>query len=238
MSHPQAPTIPGLFITGTGTEVGKTYAAALIANTLRQAGRRVGVYKPAASGCRLQDGELVSDDAVLLWEAAGKPADLHHVCPQRFEKPLAPHLAARAEGREIDRTLLCDGLDFWRNQSDFLIVEGAGGLLSPIDDREYFADLAHDFGLPLVIVAQNALGVINNTLLTLHAAKTWRGGLPIAGVILNRARPLDPNDASVESNRRELQARIGNLLLGEIGWNATEIAPELDWIALAQCNNG
>jgi dethiobiotin synthetase len=223
----------GLFITGTNTDIGKTYVTALIANALHRAGRRVGVYKPAASGCRREGGQLVSDDAAKLWEAAGKPGDLHHVCPQRFEKPLAPHLAARAEGREIDRTLLRDGLNFWRERSEILLVEGAGGLLSPIDDHEYFADLAHDFGFPLIVVSKNALGTINHTMLTLHAAKTWRGGLPIAGVILNRPQPLSAIDASLETNRRQLEARLGKLILGEIGWKATKIDAEIDWMALA-----
>src|SRR5208282_3703916 len=108
---------PGLFITGTDTGVGKTYVTALIARSLAASGRRVGVYKPAASGClRDAQGSLLSDDAVTVWEAAGRPGDLQHVCPQRFSAPLAPHLAARAEGREIDADLLRRGLEFWRSR--------------------------------------------------------------------------------------------------------------------------
>src|SRR5688572_27332873 len=101
----------GLFITGTDTGVGKTYVAALIAGALVTAGRTVGVYKPTASGCRREGGELISDDAVALWEAAGRPGELERACPQRFAAPLAPHLAARAEGREVDAALLRSGLD-------------------------------------------------------------------------------------------------------------------------------
>ena len=113
----QTNDLPGLFITGTDTGVGKTYVAALIARSLVASGRRVGVYKPAASGCiRDAHGCLVSDDAVALWEAAGRPSDLEHVCPQRFAAPLAPHLAARGEGREIDANLLRSGLDYWRSR--------------------------------------------------------------------------------------------------------------------------
>ena len=82
---------PGLFITGTDTGVGKTYVAALIARSLAASGRRVGVYKPAASGCpRDPDGRLVSGDAVALWEAAGQPGELEYVCPQCFAAPLGP----------------------------------------------------------------------------------------------------------------------------------------------------
>jgi dethiobiotin synthetase len=156
-------SIPGLFITGTDTDVGKTYVAALIAHQLTTAGYRVGVYKPAASGCRLENSRLISDDALLLWHAAGEPGEFEKVCPQCFLAPLAPHLAARAEGKKIDGKLLRDGLKYWLARSDIVLVEGAGGLLSPLSDNDYVADLAHDFGFPLVVVARNALGTINHT---------------------------------------------------------------------------
>jgi dethiobiotin synthetase len=225
--------LPGLFITGTDTDVGKTYVGALIAKSLHQAGYRVGVYKPAASGCRREAGELVSDDAFALWQAAGRPGTLDRVCPQRFEAPLAPHLAARAEGREIDRDLLRDGLNYWRERSDILLVEGAGGLFAPIDDNESFADLAHDFGFPLVIVSKNALGTINHTLLTLHAAKTVHGGLPVAGIVLNHSSPPNSNDLSIITNRRELESRCSVPILGEVFWKTEMFDAEIDWYKLA-----
>jgi len=177
---------PGLFITGTDTEVGKTYVAALIARSLRAAGRRVGVYKPAASGCREVEGELAADDAVLLWEAAGRPGELDRVCPQRFRAALAPHLAAREEGKELDPDLLRTGIEYWRARSDVVVVEGAGGLMSPLGDDEYVADLANDLGFPLVIVARNSLGTINHTLQTLIAAATFRDGLTRSTVRFRR----------------------------------------------------
>src|SRR3954470_17219120 len=138
----------GLFISGTGTGVGKTYVAALIARALRESGLRVGVYKPVASGCELRNGELVSPDAISLWTAAGQPRTLEEVCPQRFAAPLAPHLAARAEGRRVDANLLRAGIEPWREASDIVLVEGAGGLMSPIGDDDYNADLADVFGYP------------------------------------------------------------------------------------------
>src|ERR1044071_7239479 len=123
-------TAKGLFITGTGTGVGKTYVAALVAQALRGAGVRVGVYKPVASGCERHGDELVSPDAVALWEAAGRPATMANVCPQLFAAPLAPHLAARVEGRRVNATLLREGIGYWRETSDVVLVEGAGGLMS------------------------------------------------------------------------------------------------------------
>jgi dethiobiotin synthetase len=213
---------PGLFITGTDTEVGKTYVGALIAKNLCMRGLRVGVYKPAASGCRWDGSRLISDDAERLWEAAGRPGTFDKVCPQCFAAPVAPHLAARAEGKEIDLALLRSGIDYWREQSDVVIAEGAGGLLSPIGDLETVADLARDFGYPLIVVAKNVLGVINHVLLTLHAARTLYGGLPVVGIVLNHPAPPG-NDASLAGNAREIALHTETPILAEVAWNATEV---------------
>jgi dethiobiotin synthetase len=218
----------GLFITGTDTEVGKTYVGALIARALVKKGFRVGVYKPAASGCRREGERLVSDDAVQLWEAAGRPGPLEKVCPQCFSTPLAPHLAARAEGKEVDVELLRSGLEYWRGRSDVVLVEGAGGLLSPISDSECAFDLARDFGFPLVIVARNVLGVINHTLLMLHAARTLHGGLPVAGIILNHPAPPG-DDRSLATNAQEIQRHGQAPILVEVPWNAGQIDLPPHW---------
>lgn len=224
--------VPGLFVTGTDTEVGKTYVAALIARQLAAAGHRLGVYKPAASGCRREDGRIVSDDAVALWNAAGRPGELDRVCPQRFQAPLAPHLAARAEGRELDGGLLRSGLEFWQTRSDVILVEGVGGLMSPMGEEDYVADLAWDFGFPLIVVSRNTLGTINQTLQTLIAATGFRDGLRIAGVVLNNPRaPSD--DASLVTNRRELTARCAAPMLAEVAWQSRQFDTEVDWFAAA-----
>jgi dethiobiotin synthetase len=222
----------GLFITGTDTGVGKTYVAALIARTIVVAGRRVGVYKPAASGCRRGPAGLVSDDAVALWEAAGRPGDLDRVCPQRFEAPLAPHLAARAEGKCLDHGLLRDGLRYWQTRSEIVLVEGAGGLMSPLGEQHYVADLAREFGFPLLVVARNVLGTINATLQTLLAASVL-GGLRVAGVVLNNA-PQPAGDHSLATNRRELAARCNSPLLAEVACGATDFDAAVDWFALGR----
>jgi len=223
---------PGLFITGTDTEVGKTYVTALMARALRAAGRRVGVYKPAASGCRREGERIVSDDAVALWQAAGRPGELDRVCPQRFLAPLAPHLAARAEGRRLDAQLLRDGLGYWQARSEIILVEGVGGLMSPLGEEEYVADLAYDFGFPLVVVARNVLGTINATLQTLITAAAFRDGLPIAGVVLNNPAAA-PHDASLSTNRSELASRCVPPVLGEVAFGGGRLDAEVDWYGLA-----
>ena len=225
--------IPGLFITGTDTGVGKTEVACRIAGWLRRAGYRVGVYKPAASGCTVCDGQMIAGDARLLWEAAGQPSDLGQVCPQQFLAPLAPPLAARAEGRQVDAALLRSGLDVWKRQSDIVLVEGAGGLMSPLSDEDYVADLAYDCGFPLIVVAPNMLGVINQTLQTLITAFTFREGLAVAGIVLNDVGRDVRDDASVESNYDQLVAHCVPPVLARLGFGSVEFTPPVDWYAIA-----
>jgi dethiobiotin synthetase len=222
----------GVFITGTSTGVGKTYVAVLIARALRDAGNRVGVYKPVASGCEMRGGRLVSPDANALWEAAGQPGTLEHVCPQMFAAPLAPHLAARAEGRRVDTALLRTGIDYWRETSDIVVVEGAGGLMSPISDENYNADLAEAFGYPLVVVAANELGTINATLQTLITASTCRDGLQVAGIVLNSHRKVE-GDPSIESNADELARRCVPPLLAVVE-HGGGFDGAVDWIHVGQ----
>lgn len=222
----------GLFITGTDTEVGKTYVAAEIARLLAQ-NYRVGVYKPVASGCAAgESGVLVSGDAMRLWEAAGQPLTLSEVCPQPFVAPLAPHQAARREGRHVDAELLRRGLVAWGDY-DIVIVEGAGGLMSPLSDDDFTIDLAWEFGYPLVVVVPNRLGAINHCLQTLITAATYRDGLPIAGIVLNHPAAAD-GDESVATNREDLQERCVPSLLAEVPWQAgIGGLAEVDWFSLA-----
>ena len=216
-------------MTGTDTGVGKTYVTALIAGMLRHSGRRVGVYKPVASGCLWQDERLISEDAIRLWQAAGRPGSLEAVCPQRFAAPLAPPLAAAAEGRQVDPLLLRSGLQYWLDHADVVLIEGAGGLMSPVTDNEFVADLAEDFGFPLLVVAANVLGVINQTLQTLIVASTFRDGLDVAGVVLNHPQPPRPDDPSVHTNRRELERHCVPPVLAELGWQADTFDTDVAW---------
>lgn len=239
---------PGLFITGSDTGVGKTYVAALIARALRKQGHTVGVYKPVASGCR--EGatgsasagtgkargtrRLISEDAELLWKAAGRPGNLESVCPQMFRAPLAPHLAAAEEGRQVNAKLLRTGVRYWCERSDFVLVEGAGGLMSPVTDDEYNADLARDFGYPLVVVVPNRIGAINQALQTLVTAATFKDGLPVAGVVLNQTVADSGVDPSLTTNGRELAARSVAPLVAEVQYSDRHLSFDLNWLEMAQ----
>ena len=221
----------GLFITGTNTGVGKTYVGGLIAHALVETGHRVGVYKPVESGCRRQGRQLVAGDAELLWNAAGRPGTLEAVCPQRFEAPLAPPQAARAEGKDVDRQLIRSGFSVWRSSYEIVLVEGAGGLLSPVSDEDLNADVAADLGLPLLIVASNELGTINATLQTVVSAKSVVPQLEIKGVVLSQNAPRR-DDPSLATNAAEITARCDAPLLASIRFGEAAPQPDVDWAAL------
>jgi len=222
----------GLFVTGTDTDVGKTYITAMIARQLVAEGQRVAVYKPVASGCENVNGTLVSEDATTLWEATGRHGALDSVCPQRFAAPLSPHRAAQQDGKQVDEEQLRVGLTAAASDCDVVLIEGAGGLLSPISADEFNADLAFDFGYPMIVVAANGLGVINQTLQTLVTAETFREGIGVAGVILNDRH--DCSDLSCRTNAEDLRDRSVPPLLAEVAFASKSISPRVDWLTIAE----
>jgi len=227
----------GLFVAGTGTDVGKTYVAALIVRQLVAEGHHVGVYKPVASGCRRCGAELISDDALALWHAAGRPGALAGVCPQRFAAPLAPPLAARAEADQVDEERLLSGLDAWQRRSEIVVMEGVGGLLSPVSNTLYSADLAAACGYPLVIVAANVLGTINAALQTLRTARGYGEGLTVAAVVVNDVGETQ-GDPSAENNRMEIERRYQLSTVTAVAWKGQSFDRRIDWFDMAKGNVG
>lgn len=172
----------GIFVTGTDTGVGKTIVAATLARLLRMNGVSVGVMKPVTSGCREEDGRLVSDDALLLCQAAEIPVS-DDVAPYRLREALAPADAARVDGVRIDFSAIKESFARLASRYQYVIVEGAGGLMVPLSGGMLVADLARELELPLLVVARPGLGTINHTVLTCFAAQQM--GLQVAGVIVN-----------------------------------------------------
>lgn len=205
----------GVFVTGTGTEVGKTVVAATIARTLAAEGRRVAVFKPAVTG--LEDpGET---DHALLRRAAGSSQSDAEIAPYRYRPPVSPHLAAEQAGERIDPTRLLDTAHAAAASADFLVCEGVGGLLVPLVGRfcnptsdksappPYLVrDLAAALGYPLVVVASPGLGTINHTLLTLEAARG--AGLEVAMAVLT---PWAADPSEVERSNRKTIAALGKV---------------------------
>ncbi|HXE98611.1 MAG TPA: dethiobiotin synthase [Dongiaceae bacterium] len=172
----------GIFVTGTDTGVGKTIVAATLARLLRMNGVSVGVMKPVTSGCREESGQLVSDDARLLCQGAGISVT-EDIAPYRLREPLAPAEAARIDGVRIDFAAIKASFDRLASLYQYVIVEGAGGLMVPLSGGLLVADLARELDLPLLVVARPGLGTINHTVLTCFAAQQL--GLQVAGVIIN-----------------------------------------------------
>lgn len=173
----------GLFVTGTDTGVGKTMVTAVLARVLRLRGVNVGVMKPVTSGCREQDGELISDDAELLAWAAGVECS-HDVAPYRLREPIVPVDAAKMDGVKIDFNHIAECYRRLTARYDFVLVEGAGGLMVPLNGGMLVADLIRHLGLPLLVVARPDLGTINHTVLTCFAATQME--LEVSGVVVNR----------------------------------------------------
>lgn len=209
---------PRLFFAGTDTDVGKTYVASLAARVIHKLGFKVGVYKPVASGCPTKKGQLVAEDAVSLWEAAGKPLSLELVCPQRFSAPLAPPEAAAAEHKQVNATQLADGLTVWEENVDLVIVEGAGGLFSPLADGTLNIDLIEQLQASVIVVAANRLGAIHQTLSTCEAAA--RRGIQPVGIVL--CDPTGTADGSASSNSQQIEKYCSVPILGTIPFQGTE----------------
>lgn len=204
----------GVLISGTDTDVGKTFVTAIIARQLVESGIRLGVYKPACSGARMVDGQLCWDDIEVLTQA-GRIEDRGRICPQRFEAPLAPPVAARQAGQTVDWHLIQSGLTDWEQHADFVVVEGVGGLLCPLTESHSVADFAIWSGLPLIIVARLGLGTINHTLLTLEAAETR--GIQVEGVILNDVDNSAGTPAAT-TNKKELERLCPVPILGTVSF--------------------
>jgi len=203
--------VRGFFVTGTGTEVGKTVVAALIARTLAGAGERVAVFKPAVTG--LDDpGEA---DHELLRRAAGSKQADDEIAPYRYGPPASPHLAASLAGGEIDSERLRAAAASAAEGADRLVCEGVGGLLVPLAAGYTVRDLAVDLALPLIVAASSGLGTINHTLLTLEAARS--AGLEVAMVVLT---PWPDVPSTVEASNLETIAALGAVRV--------ETVPQLD----------
>ncbi|RLS28562.1 MAG: dethiobiotin synthase [Planctomycetota bacterium] len=232
--------IPGLFVTGTDTDVGKTAVATVLVRLVVAQGIRVGVYKPVASG--VVYGQ--AGDKERLWEAAGRPLDAAAVCPQAFAAPLAPPHAARLEGRSVDEELLLSGLDPWLKTSDFLVVEGAGGLFSPLSENLLNADVARGIGLPLVVVDAARLGCIGRTLATCLAARSV--GLEVAAIVLSHLHEDHGADASTPTSAAAiasagaaaLAVRLPGVAVTILGHGHGDFTPTLDWLALGRLSAG
>ncbi len=187
------------FITGTDTGIGKTYAACKLIHDYVAQGHKVVGMKPVAAGCEFIDGEWVNEDVLRLTQASNVKAPHELINPYSFTAPIAPHIAAEKAGVEIEIEVIKQAFDQLAKMADIVIVEGAGGFLVPLNNRQSMADLAAALDIPLILVVGMKLGCINHALLTLEAIKARQ--LDLQGWIANQIEPgmvvYDENIAAI-----------------------------------------
>ncbi len=181
----------GIFITGTDTNVGKTYIACQIAAELKSRNINVIPRKPVETGCKLINGLLHPNDADLLLKASGSNITLDEVCPNRFSPAISPQIAASHAGKLITLNQLVDSCTNSISQQNFLLVEGAGGFYSPICNQSTNADLAKELNLPVILVVEDKLGAVNQALLAVCAIDKYQ--LEINAIVLNKCSSSSQN---------------------------------------------
>jgi len=206
-------SVPGIFITGTDTGVGKTAVAAGLLVGLRAAGVRAAGMKPVAAGCVATPAGLRNDDAELLLALSPSGLAYETVNPFAFERPRAPHLEALRCGEPIDMGRIVAARDEIARAAGFVVVEGAGGWRVPLGDGLQTRDLARALGYPVLLVVGLRLGCISHALLSAEAIAA--DGLALAGWA---AVALDPAYEDVVETLETLSARIDAPLFGEIPW--------------------
>lgn len=246
MFEPPPLTTPGLFVTGTGTDVGKTTVACAILAAWRERARRarLGVCKPFSSGCARDREGLLSEDAQSLARAAGCAAPRSVVSPVCYAPPLAPAVAAEAEDRGPDWTAVSAALTALDRDHDAVLIEGVGGTRVPLDPaypRFMVAEFARALAYPVLVVADAGLGTLNHTLLTIECLTNLE--CRVVGLVLNDCEPGDDGtDPSRRTNARWLERLTGVKVLahvpagrpmapgsGEAGARAVAAVAGVDW---------
>jgi dethiobiotin synthetase len=207
----------GIFVTGTGTEIGKTVVAAVLARSLADHGASVAAFKPALTGmdefpdydeatAKAADSVVGLPDHAILRVAARSSQSDDEIAPFRFDPPMSPHLAAGLAGVEIDPDRVMAAARSAADGVDAIVCEGAGGLLVPLAPSWNMRSCAVELGYPLVVVAPPGLGTINHTLLTVESARSV--GLKVAAVVLN---PWPEDPTPIETDNRETIAALSGI---------------------------
>lgn len=191
----------GLFVTGTDTDVGKTWVGSLLIEALIAQGIRVQPRKPLESGWPSDPKDITNTDAWQLANTAGQLKNLDNICPNRFPAPLSPVRAARMVKQSLNLKTVTEQCTHNLHMDDFLYVEGAGGFYSPLVEDGLNADLASQLKLPILLVANNKLGCMNHILMSHETIK--RRGLQLIAVVLNQIEPVEHNTAM--NNQEDLQ---------------------------------
>lgn len=191
------------FITGTDTGIGKTYVACKLIRQYVAQGYRVVGMKPVAAGCELVDGQWVNEDVRLLTEASNVEAPLHLVNPYCFNAPIAPHIAAEQEQVNIQLEVIVQAYQALTELADIVVVEGAGGLLVPLNAQYTIADLIAHLNIPILFVVGMRLGCINHALLSMEVMQAR--GLTVSAWVANH---IDKEMQCYQENLLTLQNKL------------------------------
>lgn len=220
----------GLFITGTGTDVGKTFVAGLIVKRLAESGRNVAYYKAAMSGNeRRADGSLIPGDAMWVKNVSGITQTEEEMCPYVYEHAYSPHLASRLEGNPVKLEVVKEKYQEVCNKYEYVTVEGSGGILCPLcyDEKKIqLEDVVRTLQLPSIIVADAGLGTINSVVLTVEYMRQKK--LPIQGIIFNH---FHKGDVMEEDNLRMCEEMTGIKVLACVKDGDTQLEIEAEKLA-------
>lgn len=211
-----------IFITATGTDIGKTYISALIVKKMREAGYNCGYYKPVLSGVYELGGKLVQSDPNYVIEVANIPTTADDCVSYWWKEAVSPHLAAKRSNQKIDIDKIKYDFSRINKKYDYLLIEGAGGITCPLvinkEEKYLLKDLIWELGLSIIIVADAGLGTINSTLLTVEYART--NGIEIEGIILNN---YDSDNFMHWDNLEQVETLTGVNVLATVSKNSNNI---------------
>lgn len=219
-----------LFITGTGTDLGKTYVTGLILKKLQESGRKAAYYKAAMSGNeRRADGSLIPGDALHVKTTSGIDQSLESMCPYVYEAAVSPHLASRLEGNPVKLDVVKAGFEAVCEEYEYVTVEGSGGIVCPIDfdeSRLQLEDIIKELELPSILIADAGLGTINGVVLTAEYMKNRN--LELKGIIFNN---FHPGDVMEEDNIRMCEYYTGLPTLACVRKGDTDLDIDADALA-------
>ena len=219
-----------VFLTGTGTDIGKTYISGLIVKKLAEAGKNPAYYKAAMSGNdRRADGSLIPGDALFVQKTSGISQPLEEMCPYVYENAWSPHLASRVEGNPVDLEVVRKGFLETADKYDYITMEGSGGILCPLcfDERRIqLEDVIREFELSSILVADAGLGTINSVVLTVEYMKAR--SLPIRGIIFNH---YHPGNIMEDDNIFMCEHMTGLPVIAKVQDDATELETDADVLA-------
>lgn len=215
-----------IFITGTGTDVGKTYVTGLIVKKLHDEGFSAGYYKAAMSGNEYgADGDLIPGDAMKVKSMSEIEQPLEEMCHYIYENAYSPHLASKIEGNPVEMSVVKAGYEWVASKYDYVVVEGSGGILCPIriDEEEIFLeDVIKELKLNSLLIADAGLGTINSVVLTYEYMKAH--GLPVKGIIFNNWHDTEME----QDNLLMCEKMTGLKVLAKVKPNDTELDIDID----------